>query len=82
MINIHAAYRLAKQHSSGTIRDCVELKSYWAFYFSENEATPGLPYLLINKESGDIDYICIPPISNLKLIQSGVKVDIEKVLKP
>lgn len=77
MISIYEAYKRAKEESSGTLRECVELDSGWAFYFSEEDNTPGIPYVLVDKDSGEVEYLYVPPINNLKRIKSGAKVNLK-----
>lgn len=76
MITIQEAYKKARKEFSGRLQDCIELSSGWAFYFSDGD-TPGSPYILVVRESGEIEHLYVPPMSNLKLLRSGTHINLK-----
>ena len=40
----------------------------------EKRPTPGIPILCVNKESGEVREMTIPPISNLRILKRGTEV--------
>lgn len=79
MIELKKAYEKAhKEFPDYKLIECVDIGKAYAFYFSpeEDEAIPGIPYVAVNKQTGDVDYLTIPPFENLALIQNGKRVNV------
>lgn len=79
MIALKEAYTKAhKEFPEYTLTECVDIGDDFAFYFSpdDGEAVPGIPYVAVNKETGSVDFLTIPPFDNLELIQNGKRLDI------
>ena len=83
MINLKEAYNKAQaEFSKYTLKDCVDIGNAFAFYFSRsNESIPGIPYIVVNKETGKVEYLSVPPLKNLYLIQNGVRLNIKNIQK-
>lgn len=79
MIELKAAYEKAhKEFPDYKLIECLDIGDAYAFYFSQSETEniPGVPYVSVDKESGSVEYLTIPPIENLKRIQKGKKIEI------
>ena len=79
MINFEKAIDIAqKQFPDYPIFDATDIGKKWAFSFDTGEpAIPGIPYVCINKFTGAVDYLTIPPIENLDIIEKGKKITIK-----
>lgn len=60
------------------LKECVDIGDRLAFYFEPSEPTPGIPYVAVNKNSGRVEYLTVPPLQNLALIRNGQRVNIEQ----
>lgn len=60
------------------LKECVDIGDRLAFYFEPSEPTPGIPYVVVNKNSGQVTYLTIPPLQNLALIRNGQRVELEQ----
>ncbi len=79
MIELKEAYTKAhKEFPDYKLIDCVDIGNAFAFYFAPDEAVPGVPYVAVNKKSGDISYLTIPPFENLEIIREGKKIQVEE----
>lgn len=79
MIELKAAYEKAhKEFPEYKMIECLDIGDAYAFYFSQSETEniPGLPYVSVNKESGSVGYLTIPPFENLEIIRKGKKIEI------
>jgi hypothetical protein len=79
MIAIKEAYTKAhNEFPEYTLTECVDIGNAYAFYFSPGggDEIPGVPYVAVNKESGSVVFLTIPPFDNLELIQNGKRLDI------
>lgn len=63
-MTVKDAYLIAKRDSSYPLLDCVDLGDKWGFYFGTDDDA-GAPYLIIHKETGDLEYWTVPPMVNL-----------------
>lgn len=79
MVTLKEAYSTAQKEFPGyKLVECVDIGKAYAFYFSPGkEAVPGIPYIAVSKASGSVDYLTIPPVENLALIQKGKKIKIK-----
>ena len=80
MIALKDAYDKAKVvFPDYSLVECIDIGKAFVFYFSDDiEATPGIPYIIVDKNTGNIDYLTIPPIKNLKMIRQGKRIDIKQ----
>jgi hypothetical protein len=80
-MNVEQAYKIALKMSCGMpLVECVDIRDMWAFYFDDApQASGGHPFHTVNKETGKLGILQIPPMKNLYLIQSGEKVDIKSI---
>lgn len=77
MIELKAAYEKAhKEFSDYKLIECLDIGNAYAFYFSLGDAVPGVPYVAVNKESGSVEYLTIPPFENLEIIRKGKKIEV------
>jgi len=63
------------------LKRCVDIGEEYAFYMDligadEKRPTPGIPILCVNKESGEVREMTIPPISNLRILKRGTEVQL------
>lgn len=81
MITVKEAYNKAQAvFPKYTLVECLDIGNAFAFYFSPSkEPIPGIPYITVNKESGQVENLTIPPIKNLYLIQNGKHIDIKQL---
>ena len=85
MIDLKQAYDIAlaaasKQYSEVELLDCTDIVDRYAFAFgAEGKPLIGAPVYTINKSTGELGYLVIPPLENLKLLKSGVKIDISQL---
>ena len=82
MIELKKAYEIAlddakKQYANVEVLSCTDIGDRFAFAIgANNEPLIGAPSFAVDKESGDLTYLSIPPIENLKLLKNGTKIDI------
>lgn len=80
MITVEQATEKAKaENPDCVVESCIDIGDRWAFYFQPalgGEST-GDPYTTVDKETGMIDFLTIPPVSNLALIQKGTRVQVK-----
>lgn len=77
MITTKEAYSKAKKEFPDfPLVECVDIGNRLAFYFSPNEEAVGIPYVTIDKASGDVGFLTIPPLENLDLISKGKRIKI------
>lgn len=70
MITLEKAKGIAqKQFPDFPVFDIRDIGSKWAF--SYDTPIPGIPFVCISKSNGDINYLTVPPIENLKIIENG-----------
>lgn len=81
MMTVKEAYLKAKKEFPDyRLIECVDIGDTLAFYFSPSETPiPGIPYIGINKETGNVKILNIPPLKNLRLIQNGKRIDMRNV---
>ena len=80
MITFEQAVNTAKAENPGmVVESCTDIGDQWAFYFipETGEETTWEPYTTIAKETGTVDFLTIPPVSNLALIQKGTRVPVK-----
>lgn len=81
MITVEQATEKAKTENPGMIAEsCTDIGDQWAFYFipASGEEATGEPYTTVDKETGTVGFLTIPPISNLLLIQKGTRIQLGK----
>jgi hypothetical protein len=71
-----ACTKAHKEFPEYRLVECVDIGSAYAFYFAPGEEFPGIPYVAVDKQSGSVDYLTIPPFENLALIQNGKRINI------
>lgn len=75
MIAIAEAKKLAvKSYGGGKlpIAKILDIGDRWAFKFDSGEPpVPGIPTITVNKETGAAEWLTIPPIENLDLLNAG-----------
>ena len=83
MITVKEAYVNAKTiFPKYTLVECIDIGNAFAFYFSDDiDPVPGIPYVTVNKKTKDIEMLSIPPLKNLKIIQSGKQIPIKRFIK-
>jgi len=70
---------LAKAHNTrpDTVLDqAYDLDDVWAFMFAPDtgEELTGEPFITVNKETGELGDLTIPPLENLFRLQKGKKI--------
>jgi len=72
-----AAIDASTKYKSAEVIGCTDIGDRYVFDFGVNgEPLIGAPSFVVNKETGDITYISVPPIENLKVLKKGISVDI------
>lgn len=73
MLGLQEAMKIAqKEYPHYSIGEIVDIGGSWAFGFDSGEPTiPGIPYITVNKSSGRIGRLSIPPIENLDILDNG-----------
>ena len=59
------------------IAECVDIGTCLAFFFTckgIDEVPPGLPIICVDKFTGEVSTMTIPPISNLLLLEKGKRI--------
>ena len=58
---------------------CVDIGNAYAFYINYPgiaEIEPGLPIIVVDKESGAVSEMSIPPLENLDILERGTPIPI------
>lgn len=77
-MTLQEAYKIAQKcFPKEQISDCVQLEEGWAFYFGES--IPGKPYVRIHYDSIQPEYLTVPPLRNLKIVQNGKRIPLEEL---
>ena len=66
-----------KYMSDYEIKECTDIGDKYAFSFGnkgDDMLPPGLPIICVNKETGKISELTIPPIENLDILGKGTNV--------
>lgn len=76
MFPIEKAIKIAKeQFPEFDIYDITDIGEKFAFSFDTGDnPVPGIPFVCVSKENGEVSFLTIPPIENIKLIENGRKV--------
>lgn len=80
-MELFAAYKKAREEWEGlTLQDCLDLGDRWAFYFApaQGEAT-GQPYTIIEKATGTLGLLHVPPLSNVAVLKAGRRISVDQV---
>lgn len=77
MISVKQAYLIASRGYSKKLTDCYDIGSAFVFYFDEGD---GSPYIVVNKSNGKKSRMFIPPISNMSILENGVKLKVSEIL--
>ena len=84
MITYKKACRLIKDIKEKDFPENVKVKAFdlsdrWAFefYYDEKTLYGGLPRFFVYKENGEIEAFSIPPMENLKLLQTSKEIEFE-----
>ena len=79
-VDLSTAYEKAHRQWEGlTLQDCLDLGDRWAFYFvpAQGEGT-GQPYTTIEKATGALGLLHIPPLSNVAVLKAGNRINIDQ----
>ena len=81
MISPKDAYKKAKKEAEKVAPNyplcwCFDIGDRYAFFFSPEPSPPGLPIITVNKTSGDIGDLPIPPLENHDLLEKGKEISI------
>lgn len=70
MIALETAKDIAlKQFPGYSVCEIRDIGDKWAFGY--DTIAPGIPYVCVSKSNGDIDYLTVPPIENLEILEKG-----------
>lgn len=75
MIGVKSAYLIASRGTSGKLTDCYDIGDSFAFYFDEGD---GSPYIIVNKTTAKKSRMFVPPISNLRILENGIKLNVSE----
>ncbi len=58
--------------------ECVDIGNRFAFSFGlkDKSVPPGMPIVCVDKANGEVTYMTIPPIENLKTLNNGKLVEV------
>lgn len=78
MISNERAINIAKeQFPDFPIYDITDIGEELAFSYDTGEPPiPGIPFVCVNKNTGDVRYLTIPPIDNIRIIENGKSVTV------
>lgn len=77
MVSVKEAYvKAKKEFPDFQLVECVDIGDGFAFYFSPSEDAVGIPYVTVDKTSGDVGFLTIPPLENLDLISNGKRIKV------
>jgi hypothetical protein len=82
MIAVNQAYNTAladaqREYGAVALISCTDIGDGYAFAFgAEGEPIIGAPVFVVDKESGALSYLNIPPRENLALLKSGKRIDV------
>nr|DAW60564.1 MAG TPA: immunity protein [Caudoviricetes sp.] len=73
MITIAEAKKLAAgSYNEYPIREILDIGDRWAFrYDSGVPPVPGVPTVTVDKETGEVEWLTVPPLENLALLNAG-----------
>lgn len=65
------------------IEKCVDIGDKYAFYLglrnSKKELPiPGMPIICIDKLTGELSELTIPPLENIEVLNSGIEIDVQQ----
>lgn len=77
LIDIKEAHNKAQREAAlrygdYPLKEKYDLGSEWAFYFGTDDDA-GAPYITVNKKTGDLGFLIIPPFENLDRLKAGKK---------
>lgn len=77
LIDIKEAYNKAQReavqrYGDYPIKEKYDLGEDWAFYFGTDDDA-GVPYITVNKKTGAVGVLTIPPFENLARLKAGTK---------
>ena len=76
------AYKKAKEEALDfPLLWCLDIGDGYAFFFSPEPIPPGLPIVTVDKISGNIGFLTIPPLENLDLLDKGKEIPIDTLNK-
>jgi hypothetical protein len=60
---------------------CFDIGDKYAFTFKSGGKTLyGAPVFTVEKNTGELGYLSIPPLENLKMLEKGTKIDISTIV--
>lgn len=73
MMTVAQAKKLAADtYSEYPIVEILDIGDRWAFSFDSGDPPlPGIPTVTVNKETGEVGWLTIPPLENLELLNAG-----------
>lgn len=81
MLSIEEAYQKSRIKAAECYKllECTDTGDLWVFTYGvtddHGKLEPGAPMIGVNKETGELKGMAIPPISNLHILQKGKKVE-------
>jgi len=82
MVELKTAYSTALadakiSYSDVALVGCLDIGDRYAFSFnSKGKPLIGAPVFTVNKNTGELGYLSIPPLENLRLLRKGTNIDI------
>ncbi len=77
MISLEKAKAICKnEYSEFPIAEIIDIGGSWAFCFDSGDPpVPGIPIMTIRKENGEVEYMTIPPLENIEILDNGKVVE-------
>jgi hypothetical protein len=73
MITVNDAYKIAKRGIKDALVFCGDAGDRYVFYFDSGD---GSPYITVNKHTMKRDFLPVPPLSNLDIVERAKEIDI------
>ena len=73
MMTVAQAKKLAADtYSEYPIAEILDIGDRWALSFDSGDPPlPGIPTVTVNKETGEVGWLPIPPLENLEILEKG-----------
>ena len=73
MMTVAQAKKLAADtYSEYPIAEILDIGDRWASSFDSGDPPlPGIPTVTVNKETGEVGWLTIPPLENLETLEKG-----------
>jgi len=73
MISVKEAKQIAvKEYSEYPVAEILDIGNRWVFCFDTGDPPiPGTGMVTVDKETGEVGWLTIPPLENIALLEAG-----------